>query len=147
MNPEQKTKWLADIDHSIQKREKTIAETQKARNMADSAMTSRHDTQREIFNTDLNIQLDGLEADKKLKEEIAQSGERDRVESGAYLELNFDGEVENYLFMNNYGSLPDVDIITPSSPIGEAISGKVAGEKAIYKVRDYRFEVEIKNIQ
>ena len=147
MNPEQKTRWLAHIDASITKRELTIEQTRQARNSADSPMTSRYDTQRDIFNNDLNIQLDGLEADKRLQQEIAESGERNRIESGAYIEIEIEGEVENYLFTNSYGSLPDTDIITPMSPIGKALFGKNAGEKAEYRVREETIVIDIKKIQ
>ncbi len=147
MNPEQKSKWLEQIDKTISKKEITIEQTRQARNSADSPMTSRYDTQRDIFNNDLNILLDGLEADMKLREELKVAGECNSVESGAYLDLAFGDDTENYLYMNNFGTLYGIDIITPQSPIGKAIQGKKAGDSAEYKVEEKSFRVDIKKIQ
>lgn len=147
MKPEQKEHWITYLDQAIAKRQKSIEQTRQARNNADSPMTSRHDTQRDIFNNDLNMQLDGMEADQRLQKEIVEAEECDTVKPGAYLELDFDGDTEPFLFMNNHGRLPDVDIVTPKSPIGQAIQGKGIGEKAQYRVGNETLIVEIKNIK
>lgn len=148
MKPESREKWLKEIDAEITRRKATIEQTQHARNSADSAMTSRHDTQREIFNTDLNLNLDALDANLRFKEELQNAGETTSVEPGAVVDVEFgQDDTETILFMNNYASLPDIQVVTLKSPLGQAIKGLKPGDQGSYSLKDRNITVTVKSVE
>ena len=146
MHPEQQAKWLIYLDEQITIQEGRIRESEHARNTADSRMQSRYDTQRENYALEVSIGRDILEALQKAHAEIEESPLRYRVESGAFIDATVDGEPTQFLYLDRRIELPDVMVITPQSPIGQAIKDKIAGDKANYAVGSNRFRIEIMSI-
>lgn len=146
MKPEQKHKWLEEVDFAMEARGKSIDSTQKARNSADSPMTSRYDTQRDIFNNDLNMLLESQENDVVFRKELESASDMTNVESGAVVNIDIDGDKEVILFMKNSGRLSDVQVVTPNSPLGSSIQGKEVGDKVSYSVNNYEIGVKILEI-
>lgn len=146
MSPEQKQRYLASIGEQIAAKEISIADLEIARNKADGKMQSRYDTQKEELNTQVNISRDVLDRTKRFCEELEAAEFRYSVESGAFLDLLINGEPKQFVFMNTSGTLPDIGVITPESPIGKAIVGKIPGETGQYLIGSKQFKVEIKSI-
>ena len=63
--------------------------------------------------------------------EIVEAGANDTVEPGAVVELRYEGDDDTELYF--YGSVEERgiehDIISPRSPLGEALVGKKPGER------------------
>lgn len=146
MSPEQKERYLAAIREQIAAKEVSIADLEIARNRADGKMQSRYDTQKEELNTQVNISRDVLDRANRFREEIEAAEFRYSVESGAFLDLLINGEPKQFVFMNTSGTLPDISVVTPDSPIGQAIVGKIPGDTAQYSVGVKQFKVDIKSI-
>lgn len=148
MKPESREKWLKEIEATIERRKINIERTRNARNSADSAMTSRHDTQREIFNNDLNMNLNALDDDIKFQEELKNSCESTVVEPGAVVAVEFgEDDVENVLFMKTYDMLSDIQVVTYESPLGQAISGLKPGDQGSFLLRENSVTVKVKSVE
>ena len=96
---------------------------------------------------DVNIGYMLLSAREQLLEELQTATHQTTISPGAEALIEIDGEEERILYMNNSGSFDDVLVITPQSPIGEAISGRSSGERVSYTVGNNQLEVIIKNIE
>jgi len=59
---------------------------------------------------------------------------KDSVQPGAVVELDCDGKISTYFFASQGGGISvkwggkNVQVITPASPLGESISGRVVGD-------------------
>lgn len=147
MHPEQKRTWLSHIAEQIDRQRQHIQQLEEARNTAEGKMQSRYDTQKETLNTQVNIGLDILGRLETAKQEIAAGVMCDKVEPGACVEALIDGEPEQLLCLRTKVDLPDVTVVSPQSPIGQAIMGKTPGNKTVYSVGQREFEIEIKGIR
>lgn len=147
MHPEQKQTWLSHIDEQVERQRQHIKQLEEARNTAEGKMQSRYDTQKETLNTQVNIGLDILGRLEAAKQEIAAGVMCDKVEPGAYVDALIDGEPEQLLCLRNRVDLSDVMVVSPQSPIGHALMGKIPGDKAVYSVGQREFKIEIKGIR
>lgn len=144
MHPEQKKPWIDYITKKIADQEAALRQKESDYIKTESAMTSRHDHLREDLAGEINTQQRLLTRQRALLSEIENADLRYRVESGAYVDLMVNGQPQQLLFMNTPGELPDIDVITPQSPIGRSINGKIAGDKGSFEVAgSQRFNVEI----
>ncbi len=77
--------------------------------------------------------------------EIVESVDGDTVAPGVTLELRFDGddETERYLFGSIEENAPEVEVLTPGSPLGEAVAGHRAGDTVRYETPGGSLAVEI----
>lgn len=146
MHPEQKEPWVKYIKGIIAEKEKGIHQKEEDYTKTESAMTSRHDHLREDLAGELNTQNRILAQQREFLAEIKSADLRYRVESGAWLDLIVNCEPEQFLFMNTRGELPDIDVITPQSPMGQAIKDKIPGDMATFRVGTREFTVQIKSI-
>lgn len=146
MHPEQKNTWIEYTAARIKEQELSIIQKEGDYAQTESAMTSRHDHLREDLAGELNTQYGLLAQQKRFLEEIENGDLRYQVESGAYVDLLIDGQPQQVLFMNTFGNLPSVDVVTPKSPIGQAIKDKIAGEQVTYKVRERIVTVAVRSI-
>lgn len=147
MHPEQKQAWLSHIAGQIDRQRQHIAQLEEARNTAEGKMQSRYDTQKETLNTQVNIGQDILERLETARQEIAAGVINAKVEPGACVNALIDDEPEQLLCLRTRVDLPDVTVVSPQSPIGQAIMGKLPGDKTAYFVGQRKFEIEIKNIR
>ena len=73
-------------------------------------------------------------ADMLENAEIVEGTDGDIVEPGAVVELRYEGDEDTDTYF--YGSVEErgieYDIITPGSPLGEALVGKAVGDKVEY---------------
>lgn len=146
MHPEQKGEWLEYLYDKIKTQNRSIGLAEYARDTSDSKMQSRYDTQREDHNLEVNIGLDTLKQLSSARKEIAGSDLRYKVEPGAYVDALIDGVPTRLLYLTTRVELPDVEVVTPQSPIGQAIKDKIAGDQATYKVRERVVKVAIRSI-
>lgn len=146
MHPEQKTPWIEHVTHKIAMQEEQIRQKEGDYAKTESPMTSHHDHLRQDLASELNTQHRLLAQQKAFLAEIKSADLRFQVEPGAYVDLLVNNQPQQVLVMNTKGDLPDIDVITPQSPIGQSIKGKIAGENGSFKVGSRRFTVEIKSI-
>ncbi len=68
-----------------------------------------------------------------------------RVEAGAVVSIRYDGDdgVERYLLGSIEERPPDVAVISPGSPLGQALVGRQAGETVEYQAPNGVLRVEI----
>lgn len=146
MHPEQKDSWIEYVTSKIAAQEEQIRQKESDYSKTENAMTSHHDHLRQDLASELNTQHRSLAQQKTLLEEIKGADLRFQVEPGAYVDLLVNGEHQQVLFMNTQGDLPDVDVITPQSPMGQSIEGKITGDKGSFEVGSRKFTVEIQFI-
>lgn len=146
MHPEQKISWTEYISQKIADQEAAIKQKEDDYAKTESAMTSRHDHLREDLASEINTQNHLLTQQRALLNEIEKADLRYRVESGAYVDLVVNNQPQQILFMNTPGELPNVDVVTPQSPIGQTVQDKIAGDTGSFMVRSQRFTVKIKSI-
>lgn len=72
----------------------------------------------------------------------------DVVEQGCVVGLDYgDGDVETFLFANREnatdegGKIGDLDVYSPESPLGQAVSGHRVGDTVVFGPRDLRVTV------
>jgi transcription elongation factor GreA len=80
---------------------------------------------------------------------VVESTAADKVEAGTVVEVRMEGddEVSTYLI----GSIEErgrgYDVISPGSPLGQALLGHAPGDTVIYEAPGGRFEVEILTVK
>lgn len=137
MSPSQKERYLELVQAKVVETTKQLQRVEQARNTAESKMTSRYDTQRENFNIEVNLHMDTLEALRQFQEFIERSGLAYKIEEGAVCSVYyFDSkeEVTDLLVAPVYVTLSDVRIVTPKSPLGKALMGKMLAGEFEYQV-------------
>lgn len=150
MSPESLIRYKQMVAEKIRYSEEMLASLEEARNTADSRKTSRYDTQREIFAGDANVQRVFLHRLREFDIMLGRAGPKTRIEFGAEftMELWDQGEeVKDAIYAPVSIDLPDTTIITPSSPVGTAIEGMVAGNTFVYKIKDQLMAGVIKEIK
>lgn len=147
MRPERIEYYSNILSAQIQKTRDRIARDEHARNEAEGKMQSRYDTQKENFNMDVNMGYSILASQEALLAEIQAAEPQTTVHPGAECVIEIEGEEERILFMRNSGKLDDLFVITPDSPIGQAIMGSVPGEEVTYSLGNRIMHVIVKNIQ
>lgn len=146
MHPEDKKPFLDYLDEKIGIQANWVNISEAARNAADGKMQSRYDTQREDYARQASIGRDTLEVLEGARKEIAEAPLRFRVEPGADVDTLLDGREQRILVLNTRIELPGVTVISPRSPIGQAMDGKIAGDDASYSIGSNRFSVRIRSI-
>lgn len=59
---------------------------------------------------------------------VVESGATDSVSTGAVVDLDFgDGDLERFCFGSRHDGVDGLDVITPDSPLGAALSGQRPG--------------------
>lgn len=146
MHPEDKAPFLSYLDTQIVGVSQRVKDSEHARNISDSKMQSRYDTQKENHALDVSIGQGILDNLQKARSEIEEAPLRFRVEPGADVDVILNGESKRLLVLRTRVDIPGITVISPESPIGKAISEKITGDKATYTVGSQRFSVEIKGI-
>lgn len=137
MNLANKTRYLRLIDNKINNEEVRLKGLEKAHNSAESAMTSRFDTQREDLEREMGAQKEILKNLKMFKLFIRVCGEKFVVAHGAELSIEFTDSgnlLENVLFAPFSVGLSSLQIVTQKSPLGAAILGKKTNEQFSYQM-------------
>jgi hypothetical protein len=109
-------------------------------------MQSRYDTQKEDYNREANLNIGLLEELKIAKEEIVASNSCNKAESGAFINAEVNGKNLNLLYLHKRINLPGIIVITPNSPIGQAIKDKSAGDEVVYSVKSKTFVIKLNTI-
>lgn len=150
MNLANKTKYLRLIDNKIINEEVRLKGFEEAHNSAESAMTSRFDTQREDLEREMGAQKEILKNLKMFKLFIRVCGEKSVVANGAELSMEFvdSGKLlENVLFAPFSVGLSSLQIVTQKSPLGAAIWGKKANEQFSYQVSNNKVNGVIRKVE
>ncbi len=137
MGPESKAKYLSILDQEITAGDKSLGSIEHARNTADSPMTSRYDTMREIYAQEANVKREQLGRVRGFRDFVATAQPQQRIVEGAEftLELWDEGDrLENVIFSPDSVKVPGIQVITPQSPIGQAIAGLTTGDTFTYQV-------------
>lgn len=137
MTPEQKEQYIVKVDEQIQTVTKQLKRAEQARNSADSAMTSRYDTQRENFNVEANLHQDSL-GDLSAFHELVRCARRSLwIEEGAVFSLHFfdtKEELVDLLYSPINIRLEGIQVITPKSPLGAVLKNKSLMQEFSYTV-------------
>jgi transcription elongation factor GreA len=90
-------------------------------------------------------QLQGILIDAKVVEPAAADGS---VSVGSVVEIRFTGDddTEKYLVGHIEERHDDYEVVSPGSPLGEALMGKKAGETTSYEVNGNAIDVEIVSV-
>ena len=90
-------------------------------------------------------QLQGILIDAKVVEPAAADGS---VSVGSVVEIRFTGDddTEKYLVGHIEERHDDYEVVSPGSPLGEALMGKKAGDKTSYAVHGNAIDVEIVSV-
>lgn len=150
MSPGQKEKYLELTQTKIDETTRQLGVVEQARNTAESKMTSRYDTQRENFNVEVNLHKDMLETLSRFQRFLERSGPAYRIEEGAVCSIYyFDTKEEetDLLVAPVYVRLPDVRIVTPKSPLGKALMGKLLAEEFDYQINGQAIRGIITDLQ
>lgn len=75
--------------------------------------------------------------------EIVEESNDGSVRVGSVVELDFDGEVETFCFGSLHEEHGDLEILTPTSPIGEAVAGARAGQRVEVVTPSGRYHVTV----
>ncbi len=81
--------------------------------------------------------------------EIVEGSDGDAVQAGSVVELRYEGDddTERYLIGSIEEKRPDLDVISPGSPLGAALLGGRAGDKVSFEAPNgARLTVEIISI-
>jgi transcription elongation factor GreA len=91
-------------------------------------------------------QLQGILLDAKVVEDAGSDGS---VGVGSIVEIRFagDDETERYLVGHIEERHETYEVASPGSPLGAALVGKAAGDKASYIVGDNTIDVEIVSVE
>ncbi len=86
---------------------------------------------------------------RKLEKEIGEAeiidkDDFDKVEIGATVKLNFDGEIETYIVKNS--STLDTASLSASSPLGQALMHHKRGDEVSVKTDEHSYTVKIEDI-
>jgi hypothetical protein len=149
MSPDTMKRYLPQLDDKIARGEETKRSFEHARNTSDSRATSRYDNQREFFAADANIQEDLLIRMRTFRE-ILTAGPKTRIEPGAEFTAELweeDYDLVGAIYSPVAVDLPDLTVVTPTSPIGDVIRGMVAGNTFVYKIKDKLLAGVIKEIK
>jgi transcription elongation factor GreA len=81
--------------------------------------------------------------------EIVESASSDKVEEGSVVGIRYDGDddVEWYLIGSIEERRPDLSVLTPSSPLGQALLGHKAGDTVSYEAPSGALKVTIAEIR
>ena len=90
-----------------------------------------------------------LQALLKDAEIVEGGGSSDVVQAGSIVSFKYEGddEVERYLVGSIEERRGDVEVISPSSPLGEALIGKAPGDSVSYEAPGGKLTVEIVEIE
>ena len=150
MGPESKSKYTKLVEEKIASGEIHLKNLEEARNTSESKMTSRYDTQREGFAMEANLQRTILENLREFRSLLSQWGPCTKITEGAEFTVElWDAEdvFEGAIYSPIRANLPDVQIVTPQSPVGTAIKGMVAGNTFVYKINGKLMAGIIKEIR
>jgi transcription elongation factor GreA len=91
-------------------------------------------------------QLQSILLDAKVVDEAASDG---TVGVGSIVEIRFSGEddTERYLVGHIEERHESYEVVSPGSPLGAALMGKVPGDKASYAVGGNTIDVEIVSVE
>ncbi len=80
---------------------------------------------------------------------VVDTAEADKAQAGTVVEVRMEGDDENSTYL--VGSIEEkgrgYDVISPGSPLGQALLGHRPGETVIYEAPGGRFEVEILDVR
>ncbi|MBI2705074.1 MAG: transcription elongation factor GreA [Actinobacteria bacterium] len=81
--------------------------------------------------------------------EIVEAGGGDVVQLGSIVTIRYEGddEIEAYLIGSIEERTDDVDVISPGSPLGEALLGAAAGDVREYQAPGGSLKVEVVEIE
>lgn len=150
MGPESKSRYTQLVEEKIASGEIYLKNLEEARNTSESKMTSRYDTQREGFAMEANLQRTILENLREFRGLLGLWGPCTKITEGAEFtaELWDVGDVlEGAIYSPIRANLPDVQIVTPQSPVGVAIKGMTAGNTFVYKVNGKLMTGYIKEVK
>lgn len=136
MSPEQKARYLEITDTQITRVEEARKTAEYARNTSDSRMQSRYDTQRENFNVEVNLHKDSLTNLRRFRGVIEGARASLWIEPGAVFSVHFfdtKEEMVDLIYSPVSVKIPDVNIVTPDSPIGKAIEKKSLMQEFSYR--------------
>ncbi len=128
--------YLQLIKLAITTKQQYISSIEDLRNTAESAMTSRYDTQRETLDVEARSQEDLLIKLKDLLKEMSKAKPMSIIDSGAEIVVNVNGEEVKGLYSKISASVDGIKIITPYSPLGAAIKGKKVGDEFVFNGMD-----------
>lgn len=137
MSPESKQRHLEQLDRDIRLKQERLASIEHARNTADSPMTSRYDTQREIFAQDANVARELLERTSKFRDFVSGTGPMSRIDLGAEFTvelLDADETIERAIYAPFSVKLVNTMVIIPSSPLGSSLKGLTSGDAFTYNM-------------
>lgn len=148
MSPEGKDKYSVIIEEKIRAGKARLRDLEHARNTSESAMTSRYDTQRESFAREANVQQELIDKMFSFQDHLNKWGPNHIITEGAEFVVEFmDDSIDKALFCPIMVGLDDVQIITPSSPIGKVIQGLKDGDNFNYKAGNETITGIVKNIK
>jgi transcription elongation factor GreA len=80
---------------------------------------------------------------------VVAAAKAEKVEAGTVVEVRMEGDDENSTYL--VGSIEErgrgYDVISPGSPLGQALLGHRPGETVLYEAPGGRFEVEILDVR
>ena len=140
------------LNEELEKAETAVRHTQKTANEASHGLATSYSAAGDAEhagNTAL-LSLRKLEQLKKLKGELDESmgtGVPVVVTPVCFVSIKFDdGKVTDFYFVKNSAYISGINLITPGSLLGRAISGKSVGDKFSYISGDQNFSGVISGI-
>jgi transcription elongation factor GreA len=78
---------------------------------------------------------------------IIEESKGERVRLGAEITVKMNGKIKRFLILGSSEADPSKGVISHNSPIGSALLGKKAGERAIAKAGGKKIELEIIKVE
>jgi transcription elongation factor GreA len=148
LSPEAHARLVAELeDLKLNGRVEIAKRIEAARALGDlSENADYHAAKDDQGKMDLRIRQ--LEAMLEGVEIVEASTSDGIIRVGSVVTVDFgDGEHETFLIGSIEEQRDDVEIMSPSSPLGEALLGKVVDDKVAYAVRDQTMEVTVTKVE
>ena len=134
INDQQKLQEIISV-HLVKARRDAVEARWAARRMRGASRSAQGD--RKLFEGAADLAESNQAELEKLAEEINQEKThiKNTVEPIATVELEFDQEkIQKFFFIPRRAGLTDANLLTPASPLGQAILGKRIGERFSYQI-------------
>lgn len=146
LTPDGQEKILKQLQELKEKKPQTAARIRDAKELGDLSENAEYTTAKEeLAHTESEIQR--LEALLKSAEIVDRRTKSDQICIGSKVVLKINQETKTYTLVGSEESDPGQGLISHQSPLGKALMGKKAGEKAIIATPKNAINAEIINIE
>lgn len=137
MKQVRKKELLAKLKEEIEKAEQMKVKTKKAARVFKTASRSQQGD-KILYENSHHMALDYFHRLLDFEKEVRSVSEKkpEKVEPVSFVRVNYlDGNEVSFYFAEKGTNLADLQVVTPSSPLGKSIAGKKEGSRFSYQIK------------